>query len=383
MKMDRKYLVRTGQHLRNLREQDRDRMSAAALEKVDRVLADIGAAADSGGTVAEEKVRNLVDAAGKVHAQAFPKPRHPQIAEYVDMVLVAAVVALGIRAYFLQPFKIPTNSMFPTLRGVVARPLAADEKVPAWPQRIAERLFFGRDYVDERLPAGTVFTGVRTTGILMFRSVQLLFQRGPETWRITVGTEGTPGEILDGIGMPLRPGARLDGDVHLRAIIDPGDHLFVNKVLYNFRRPKRGETFVFRTTGLPTQHNLADPQSGGQYYIKRCVGVPGDELRVESPRLLVNGREAEEPTMRRVWEAAGPGSAYRGYGAMDRFGLSPRYLGSSAGSVALPQDAYWAMGDNSYNSLDSRYFGPVPLKNVVGRALIIYYPFNRKFWLID
>jgi signal peptidase I len=48
----------------------------------------------------------------------------------------------------------------------------------------------------------------------------------------------------------------------------------------------------------------------------------------------------------------------------------------------VPKDGYFAMGDNSYNSYDSRYWGPVPQENLVGRGLFVYWPFNRHWGLI-
>jgi signal peptidase I len=58
------------------------------------------------------------------------------------------------------------------------------------------------------------------------------------------------------------------------------------------------------------------------------------------------------------------------------------YLGSSDNSFTIPPRGYFAMGDNSYNSYDSRYWGPVPEENVVGRGLFVYWPFGRHWGII-
>ena len=119
-----------------------------------------------------------------------------------------------------------------------------------------------------------------------------------------------------------------------------------------------------------------DPETGAPYYIKRLAGLPGDTLRINPPLLYINGRPASGFGFQRVMKAQPP---YRGYALGTGQAL---YLKRPEQSFTLPSRAYFAMGDNSYYSFDSRYWGPVPEENLVGRGLLVYWPFNRHWGLI-
>ena len=116
-----------------------------------------------------------------------------------------------------------------------------------------------------------------------------------------------------------------------------------------------------------------DPQTGAPYYIKRLAGLPGDTLRINAPLLYINGEPPQRFGFQRVMRAQSP---YRGY--------SPghKYLATSNQTFTVPAHSYFAMGDNSYFSYDSRYWGPVPEENLVGRGLMVYWPFNRHWGII-
>jgi signal peptidase I len=282
--------------------------------------------------------------------------------ENVEVVLVAIVVAIGIRSYFLQPFKIPTGSMQPTLNGIIGHPMK--DPAPNMVRRVAEFFILGRNYIDvvsqaddriERIipqKMGFFFTFSR----IICQHQRFLVYAAPDTLRQDFRV--APGNVYR------------RGDVIARGAIDTGDQVFVDKFSYNFVKPGRGNVFVFRTDGISMI--TADPETGAPYYIKRLVGLPGDELRVAPPLLYVNGTPAEGIGFGRVMRAQ---DGYHGYAAVGDF--------SDVGEThRVPENHFFAMGDNSYNSFDSRYWGPVPEENLVGRGLFVYWPFTSHWGLI-
>lgn len=301
---------------------------------------------------------------GKLH-KLTPVTWEAHWRENCEVILVAIIVAVGIRSYFLQPFKIPTGSMQPTLNGIIGHPMR--EPAPNIVRQVAEYVVLGRNYInvvakeDSRVEqiVPKKFAFFFTFSRIICGRQQYLVYAPPETLRQDFKV--VPGNLYR------------RGDVIARGAVDTGDQVFVDKFSYNFVKPKRGNVFVFRTDGIGLI--AADPITGAPFYIKRLVGLPGDELRIAPPLLRVNGQNAEGVGFERVM------SAKNGYGG---------YLNASTGShltdpsksFRVPERSYFAMGDNSGNSFDSRYWGAAPEENLVGRGLLVYWPFNRHWGLI-
>lgn len=325
--------------------------------------------------------------------------------ENVEVILVAIVVAVGIRSYFLQPFKIPTGSMQPTLNGIIGYPM--DKPAPNLVRRIGEFIVLGRNYIEVVSQQDDQILQVQQKKFLFFfmfsrvicQHQSFLVYAPWETlrdyWNLVPGRTFRKGEVL------------------ARGAIDTGDQVFVDKFSYNFVKPRRGDVFVFRTNNIPLIRE--DPVTGAPFYIKRLAALPGDSLRIDSPRLYINNRPAEEFSFgfARVVQAKFP---YRGYSegpltlvevekqvqqirtAKDsamKTGLTERIATLQADEqeamerwerirekLDVPEHRYFALGDNSYNSYDSRYWGSVPEENLVGRGLLVYWPFNRHWGLI-
>ena len=122
-----------------------------------------------------------------------------------------------------------------------------------------------------------------------------------------------------------------------------GDRVLVNKFIYRFTEPQRGDVIVFKSV-----------EGDGQDLIKRVVGVPGDEIAVRGGKLFVNGEPQREPYVNKKYP--------------DRSFYAP---------TTVPKDHVFAMGDNRANSQDSRIFGPVPEKNIEGEAFLRFWPPDR------
>jgi signal peptidase I len=328
--------------------------------------------------------------------------------ENVEVILVAIVVAVGIRSYFLQPFKIPTGSMQPTLNGIIGYPYDKTKPLPNIAQQIFEFVTLGRNYIDARSAQDDQILQVQTVKRAFFFTLsRLVFQHQPpmtiyappDTLRDYFNV--TPGRLV-------RP-----NEIIARGAVDTGDQVFVDKFSYNFVKPHRGDVFVFRTNNIPMIRE--DPITGAPFYIKRLAGLPNDNLRIESPRLFINDVPAEKIAFgfSRVISAK---DQYRGYsegpnnipelerqlqqvrarrersltgGPNERVmelqneeqDLMQR-LEQAREHMRVAPHSYFALGDNSYNSFDSRYWGSVPEENLVGRGLFVYWPFNRHWGLI-
>jgi len=296
-------------------------------------------------------------------AEHSPSHREAGWRENCEVILVAIVVAVGVRSYFIQPFKIPTGSMQPTLNGIIGHP--STEPAPNILRQIAEFFILGRNYINVVAPEEESIREIVEQKYLFFF-----------TWSRIVTDRGThlvyAPEATLGHDFQVVPGARYQrGQIIARGVIDTGDQVFVDKFIYNFMKPHRCDVFVFRTKHIPMIPE--DPQTGAPYFIKRLVGSAGDTLQIDPPLLYINGEPAKGFGFQRVMQAKPP---YRGYT------LGRQYLARPDQSFTVPPHSYFAMGDNSYFSYDSRYWGPVPEENLVGRGLWVYWPLNQHWGLI-
>jgi signal peptidase I len=312
-----------------------------------------------------EKLHGLFD-------QAAPAPPLAGLRENTEVILVALVIALGVRAYFLQPFKIPTGSMQPTLYGVTGTQTV--EPLPSWPVRAAEFVLRGRTYFDVTADNDDSVIGLReVTRFHFFTSTEIITRTRTYDVPAPLNVVRTDFKIYP--GRPLRAGQPI-----VRGYADSGDQLFVDKVSYNFVRPKPGDVFVFRTTGIRRIEAGIAPGMGSQYYIKRLAATGGQTLRIRPPDLYVDGQIPRIPVLQRVMSTR---DGYAGYSNTSAGGGSFPILGSPDEDYTVPRGTYFALGDNSFNSSDSRYFGPVPEQNVVGRGLVVYWPFLGRWGLIN
>jgi len=310
--------------------------------------------------------------------------------ENCEVFLVAIVVALGVRTYFLQPFTIPTGSMFPTLNGIIGT--KTDNPPPNPLVRIAQLAWFGRTWVNVVTDTDDVIRDAREVKTLPFtnwESPLKLLNLATRTELICERKRYVIDCPRDTLLSSLiqRFGVCKAGDVIARGYYDAGDHVFVDKLTYHFRKPQRGEVFVFNTQHIPTRENTTQGMNGpSQFYIKRLAGTPEDLLRVRPPELFINGKRAEGFGFARVMAAQGE---YRGYSnGAERMGPNGPYvdamklLRSPDETWRVHPRSYFAMGDNSYHSSDSRDWGEVPQENIMGRGVFVYWPFTWHFGLI-
>ncbi|MCM8822036.1 MAG: signal peptidase I [Candidatus Omnitrophica bacterium] len=126
------------------------------------------------------------------------------------------------------------------------------------------------------------------------------------------------------------------------------DRLLANKIIYKIREPRRWEVIIFKY-----------PEDPKKYFVKRLAGLGGESVVIRNGHIYVNGQVMNQP---------------------ENVSTPLYYYDDSDGSygvneeIKIPSGAYYVLGDNSINSKDSRYWGFVPSKNLVGKALFIYWP---------
>ena len=128
------------------------------------------------------------------------------------------------------------------------------------------------------------------------------------------------------------------------------DRVLANRFIYHFRNPKRGEIIVFKT---PPEAKIRC--GAGGTFVKRLIGLPGETVSERDGIVYINGVELKEP-----------------YIAPDRRDHEPPRT-----CPKVPKGDYFFMGDNRSQSCDSRVWGPVPRKNLIGEVFFVYWPPNR------
>ena len=340
----------------------------------------------------EEAVR-ITKQAG-IKCESLHEFKRGALVEMVESFFVIMVIFLGVRTYYVQPFRIPTGSMQPSLNGIIVHPV---DEVPGFARRTWDMLTLGSAYVEATADTHKTLVNIEDhPKYLLFTETTLSFSDGskvniPSAKGSVIQYLKEQGKLTETL-FGIKLGSYRPGETIVRARVDAGDMILVNRMAYHFRKPERGETFVFDTRGIntsmqqPSALRMSD-QLAGTHYIKRLCGLPGDSLQVKEPHLLVNGIPATEPTIARV--AAGqPPFNTCGYQELSHRDQPLAYM-TNLGPVHLQNTAdpalreYAALGDNTTNSLDSRYWGPVRQYNIIGPACFALWPFTSHWGCIE
>lgn len=180
-----------------------------------------------------------------------------EIREWTESIVIALILALLIRTFIIQAFKIPSGSMIPTFS-------------------IGDRIFVSKFIYGARLP----FTNVRLPAL---------------------------------------------------------------------RQPRRGDIIVF-----------VSPETPKKDFVKRLIALEGETVEIKNGNILINGKEIDGP-------ASVKSNYYYNRGDYGKEDIA----------VTVPGGFYFTLGDNSANSRDSRYWGFVPKKNLIGKAVLLYWPIQR------
>jgi signal peptidase I len=399
-----------------------DRLCAARANLETQFAKDSAADAEERTAAVEEAHAALLAVGGKIYPSRL-------LPEWIELIIVAAIIACSVRSFFVQPFKIPTNSMYPTYHGMTCEVFPLENDGPSGATAFWRKLTRMATRVEARaskpgevlIPIGEinenhtpskigegVDSGLFGTGLLASPSDEFHLAVGdpatgdvaetvtlatPKEFSFTSVVLKTyfPTEAALPISEPLQwvrvlrnaennqdiltVGKKLYLRTHRRVVaggrlanfdVITGDLVLVERVSYNFTRPKAGDPFVFATKNIPGI-------GGNFYYIKRLVGEPGDRLEVRPPALLRNDK---------------PISGKPAFAKNNAALASAEYYGYTGGGALndgdpLPAGNYFAMGDNSGNSRDSREWGLVPEREIIGRGFFILYPFASRWGLAE
>ena len=125
--------------------------------------------------------------------------------------------------------------------------------------------------------------------------------------------------------------------------LEEGEYIMVDKVIYHFSDPERGEVIVFWP---PEELGSANP------FIKRIIGLPGDTIEVKNGKVFIDDIPLEEEYLKEPFHY-------------------------TVSSRRIPYGEYFVLGDNRNNADDSHVWGTLPRQNIIGRAWFIYWPLNR------
>ncbi len=415
-------------HVRRSLNHQRDLLAPKALEDLEGAMRDLRSAATAPGTEAsalEKPMENLDKAADK-WLKPYP---HAAWRENVEVLLVALAVAMAIRTFFLQPFKIPTGSMQPTLFGVTSVPdfspgkvdsdFRADPRlveaqkdaqrrlrdklvIPTGWQRVKD-WFQGISYLHVVAVEDGELTAVPPPFRILIFNIKQTIQVGNRTYTIWFPPDLGSVTLDQRAGLQpatvFQPGTVFHrGDDIVKMRTQAGDHLFVNRLTYNFFTPSRGDIVVFETKGIPEEQRDQWGIPGDQFYIKRLVGLGGDRLSLQKDyeviqtdrervvpvgHLVVNGRplSASTPHFENLYSfnnASGrtnllvyEDNHYYGHAMILR--LAPDH------EVDVGTNRLFVMGDNTMSSLDSRFWGDFPAEAVIGKSFFVYWPFSSRF----
>jgi len=388
----------------------RDQLSAADLADLQKKTETLRAQVRE--KAGHEKLKLSIEALEPVLRGAGGKhyPRSTML-EWVEFLVVGLIVILAVRQFFFQPFQIPTNSMWPSYNGMVPEVHATPADEPGAAARAFRFFAFGASAYRVDAPVDgeiliPVYANGRPLGTPVMGRQWLVFRQKQIRVELFVGSTpvhvdvpedffNTMNWVLKDTFAPDKPdysamvaawekagraesGSVFDengnratvlllhtgkfvraGERVLSFDIISGDRLFVDRLSYHFVRPSVGSGFVFRTDNIEGIH-------GDSYYIKRLVGVPGDTLQIRPPMLYRNG--APITGAQAFYNNNNQVGKYRGYTNVGLLDKGKTHTVSPHG--------FLAMGDNSNDSLDSRYWGEVPKKDITGRPLWVFYPFG-------
>ncbi len=359
MRKQLKEYFNAARHARHMREDIADPKDLEALGKAEQAVRDLHASGQGG-------LEKAVEALGEATDRVYPMSYRSGMRENVEVVIVALAAAMAIRAFFFQPFKIPTGSMQPTLNGITTEAQEGAGLMDRQPLKFAKWLVTGTSYKEYRAKVSGAVVPIRQADGRWANVA-----RYGDKYVMNIG--GTLHKF------PVYMGERFsfknhynEGDIIVSANVIAGDHILVNKMKYNFMNPDRGDIAVFDTRHIDHPDVRKDT-----FYIKRMVGLPNEKIQIRDGRIVADGKVVSDPP---VFEKIATDPDYDGHVLATYMpGRPAPKLYRESDVLALGADEYLMLGDNTTNSEDGRYFGAVLREDFQGPAMFVYWPF-REHW---
>jgi signal peptidase I len=386
-------------HVHRLLSAQRDLLPSQAVGKMTGALAAVQDAVRSGAK--DEALKKELERLEQAANQWLKPYPHALWRENVEAILVVVTVVMAFRIFFVgQSFKIPTGSMQPTLFGVTSRNMINDPgfKKPTGWERVKE-WFAGVSYVHFVAPTDGTVEGITRPWPPAVLSIYQRIKFAGE-WHM-IWFPPDYGEMPLEYRAGLEPGRLYHkGQDVVNLQVQAGDHLFVDRLSYNFRKPRRGEIVVFATAGIPEEQREKFRIPGDQFYIKRLVGLGGETLALAQDyevtgapqfgsggvpvgHLLVNGQplSASIPHFENLYSFPGVprGTKTIQYQENQYYGHALIRELEPGREFQVATNHLFVMGDNTMNSLDSRFWGDFPATSCIGKSFFVYWPVTKRF----
>ena len=335
--------------------------------------------------------------------------------------LGTAVLVFAFKTFFATPMEIPTGSAQPTFYGITAEDLRdkPDVKIPTGFARIWERCIKGVSYYEVVAEADGELNGLTNVrkqinlGRFGFwKQCDLIV--GNRTYPVKWIPENPEDHLMLRDRYTQQPVKSFfkRGEPIIRCRVKAGDRLFVERLTYNFRKPRRGDYFVFQSTGMPAT------VTQGTHYIKRLIAFGGETVRIGDDRhVYINGRPlgTNDHGFEKIYafdpQASPTDSVYSGHvngtiyqpafakylASTPHTGVDPSELKAWASSMAsryagvttyfpdarteyvVRPNCFLGFGDNTMSSSDGRHWGDVPREKVIGKSWFVMWPFTDRW----
>lgn len=335
--------------------------------------------------------------------------------KYIEVIIISIIITILIKSVFIQPFKIPTNSMYPTFYGITIDVHRKSIYSPDLKLNVFNRLthLSNRFILSSPLNGKISIPLSGSTDIFIGGNVKCKKSKSCDI--VNLNSSLGIMYILYVNGQPINIKIQKDcilddiicryyffqidrfenllnkfdvfarllitwnglfiiindsvcaGDIVLDFNVFSGDFIFVDLISFYFIEPNEGESIVFHTKAVKRNYE--------KYYIKRLIGLSGDIIELKSSRLYINNYNINKSLM--LQYSSRQTCNYLGY-------LHCGNLQSGSG-VMIDCDHFYVMGDNSMNSLDSRLCGGLNEERIylTGRAFFRFYPINNRWGLIE